>query len=312
MAEITAALVKELRERSGVGMMDCKKALVENNGDIEAAIDWLRAKGLSKAAKKADRVAAEGLVAVAVREDGKGEVASAIEFNAETDFVARNDLFQSAAKEFAQLGLHHDGVEAIHGATLENGKTVQDEVTNLIATIGENMQLRRAARLSVGEGVVSSYVHNAVSPGVGRIGVLVALEGAGDKEALREVGRKIAMHVAATAPLALDTSDLDPAAIEKERAVLIEKAKEEGRPENMIEKIVEGQINKFQKDVVLTKQPFVMDPDVTIEQLVANTGKELGSTLKLAGFVRMALGEGVEKVETPDFASEVASMTGGN
>ena len=304
--------MKELRERSGVGMMDCKKALVENNGDIEAAIDWLRAKGLSKAAKKADRVAAEGLVAVAVREDGKGEVASAIEFNAETDFVARNDLFQSAAKEFAQLGLHHDGVEAIHGATLENGKTVQDEVTNLIATIGENMQLRRAARLSVGEGVVSSYVHNAVSPGVGRIGVLVALEGAGDKEALREVGRKIAMHVAATAPLALDTSDLDPAAIEKERAVLIEKAKEEGRPENMIEKIVEGQINKFQKDVVLTKQPFVMDPDVTIEQLVANTGKELGSTLKLAGFVRMALGEGVEKVETPDFASEVASMTGGN
>ncbi len=312
MAEITAALVKELRERSGVGMMDCKKALVETNGDIEAAIDWLRAKGLSKAAKKADRVAAEGLVAVAVREDGKGEVASAIEFNAETDFVARNDLFQSAAKEFAQLGLHHDGVEAIHGATLENGKTVQDEVTNLIATIGENMQLRRAARLSVGEGVVSSYVHNAVSPGVGRIGVLVALEGVGDKEALREVGRKIAMHVAATAPLALDTSDLDPAAIEKERAVLIEKAKEEGRPENMIEKIVEGQINKFQKDVVLTKQPFVMDPDVTIEQLVVNTGKELGSELKLAGFVRMALGEGVEKVETPDFASEVASMTGGN
>lgn len=312
MAEITAALVKELRERSGVGMMDCKKALVETNGDIEAAIDWLRAKGLSKAAKKADRVAAEGLVAVAVREDGKGEVASAIEFNAETDFVARNDLFQAAAKEFAQLGLHHDGVDAIHGATLENGKTVQDEVTNLIATVGENMQLRRAARLSVGEGVVSTYVHNSVSPGVGRIGVLVALEGAGDKEALREVGRKIAMHVAATAPLALDTSDLDPAAIEKERSVLIEKAKEEGRPENMIEKIVEGQINKFQKDVVLSKQPFVMDPDVTIEQLVANTGKELGSTLKLAGFVRMALGEGVEKVETPDFASEVASMTGGN
>lgn len=312
MAEITAALVKELRERSGVGMMDCKKALVETNGDIDAAIDWLRAKGLSKAAKKADRVAAEGLVAVAVREDGKGEVASAIEFNAETDFVARNDLFQAAAKEFAQLGLHHDGVDAIHGATLENGKSVQDEVTNLIATIGENMQLRRAARLSVDEGVVSTYVHNAVSPSVGRIGVLVALEGDGDKEALREVGRKIAMHVAATAPLALDTSDLDPAAIEKERAVLIEKAKEEGRPENMIAKIVEGQINKFQKDVVLSKQPFVMDPDVTIEQLVANTGKELGSTLKLAGFVRLALGEGVEKVETPDFASEVASMTGGN
>ncbi|MET4684547.1 translation elongation factor Ts [Brevundimonas faecalis] len=312
MAEITAALVKELRERSGVGMMDCKKALVETNGDIEAAIDWLRAKGLSKAAKKADRVAAEGLVAVAVRAEGKGEVAAAIEFNAETDFVARNELFQTAAKSFAQLGLHHDGVDAIHGATLESGKTVQDEVTQLIATIGENMQLRRAARLSVDEGVVSTYVHNAVSPGVGRIGVLVALEGAADQETLRELGRKIAMHVAATAPLALDTSDLDPAAIEKERAVLIEKAKEEGRPDNMIEKIVEGQINKFQKDVVLSKQPFVMDPDVTIEQLVANTGKELGSSLKLAGFVRMALGEGVEKVEGPDFAAEVASMTGGN
>ncbi len=313
MAEITAALVKELRERSGVGMMDCKKALVENNGDIDAAIDWLRAKGLSKAAKKADRVAAEGLVAVAVRAEGKGEVAAAIEFNAETDFVARNDLFQNAAKSFAQLGLHHDGVDAIHGATLENGRTVQDEVTQLIATIGENMQLRRAARLAVDEGVVSTYVHNAVSPGVGRIGVLVALEGEGDQEALRELGRKIAMHVAATAPLSLNTDDLDPAAIEKERAVLIEKAKEEGRPEAMIEKIVEGQINKFQKDVVLSKQPFVMDPDVTIEQLVANSGKELGSSnLRLAGFVRLALGEGVEKVETPDFAAEVASMTGGN
>lgn len=196
MAEITAALVKELRERSGVGMMDCKKALVENDGNIEAAIDWLRAKGLSKAAKKADRVAAEGLVAVASKEDGKGEVAAAIEFNAETDFVARNELFQNAAKSFAQLGLDHHTVEALHGAELEAGKTVQDEVTNMIATIGENMQLRRAARLSVSEGVVSTYVHNAVSPGVGRIGVLVALEGEGDKTALRELGRKIAMHVA--------------------------------------------------------------------------------------------------------------------
>lgn len=311
MAEITAALVKELRERSGVGMMDCKKALQENDGNIEAAIDWLRAKGLSKAAKKADRVAAEGLVAVASKEDGAGEVAAAIEFNAETDFVARNELFQTAAKKFAELGLEHHTVEALHGAELEAGKTVQDEVTNMIATIGENMQLRRAARLSVSEGAVATYVHNAVSPGVGRIGVLVAIEGAGDKATIRELGRKIAMHVAATAPLSLNTDDLDPAAIEKERAVLIEKAKEEGRPENMIEKIVEGQINKFQKDVVLSKQPFVMDPDVTVEQLVANTGKDLGTTLKLAGFVRLALGEGVEKVEGPDFASEVASMMGG-
>ena len=310
MAEITAALVKELRERSGVGMMDCKKALQETNGDMDAAIDWLRAKGLSKAAKKADRVAAEGLVAVASREDGKGEIGAAIEFNAETDFVARNELFQNATKRFAQLGLEHHTLEALHGAELEAGKTVQDEVTQMIATIGENMQLRRAARLAVDEGVVATYVHNAVSPGVGRIGVLVALHGGGDKTALRELGRKIAMHVAATAPLALNTDDLDPAAVEKERAVLIEKAKEEGRPENMIEKIVSGQIAKFQKDVVLTKQPFVMDPDKTIEQLVADAGKELGAPgLHVAGFVRLALGEGVEKVEGPDFASEVASMT---
>jgi len=309
MAEITAALVMELRAKSGVGMMDCKKALQETNGDISAAIDWLRAKGLSKAAKKADRVAAEGLVAVASREDGKGEIGAAIEFNSETDFVARNELFQNAAKAFAEKGLEHHDVEALHGAELENGNTIQAEVTNMIATIGENMQLRRAARLSVDEGVVASYVHNAVAPGLGRIGVLVALHGGGDKVALRELGRKIAMHVAATAPLSLNTDDLDPAAIEKERSVLTEKAKEEGKPENMIAKIVEGQINKFQKDVVLTKQPFVMNPDVTIEQLVADTGKELGAPgLHLAGFVRLALGEGVEKVEGPDFASEVASM----
>ncbi len=313
MAEITAALVMELRAKSGVGMMDCKKALQETDGDINAAIDWLRAKGLSKAAKKADRVAAEGLVAVASKEVGAGEVGAAIEFNAETDFVARNELFQKAAKKFAQLGLEHATVEGLHGAELEAGKTVQDEVTNLIATVGENMQLRRAARLSVDEGVVASYVHNAVAPGLGRIGVLVALHGGGDKVALRELGRKIAMHVAATAPLSLNTDDLDPAAIEKEREVLTEKAKEEGKPENMIAKIVEGQINKFQKEVVLIKQPFVMNPDVTIEQLVADTGKELGAPgLHLAGFVRLALGEGVEKVEGPDFASEVASMTGGN
>ena len=309
MAEITAALVMDLRAKSGVGMMDCKKALQETDGDINAAIDWLRAKGLSKAAKKADRVAAEGLVAVASKEDGKGEVGAAIEFNSETDFVARNELFQNAAKAFAQKGLDHHTVEALHGAELENGNTIQAEVTNMIATIGENMQLRRAARLSVDEGVVASYVHNAVAPGLGRIGVLVALHGGGDKAALRELGRKIAMHVAATAPLSLNTDDLDPAAVEKERQVLTEKAKEEGRPAAMIAKIVEGQINTFQKDVVLTKQPFVMNPDVTIEQLVADAGKELGAPgLHLAGFVRLALGEGVEKVEGPDFAAEVASM----
>lgn len=310
MAEITAALVKELREKSGVGMMDCKKALQETDGDLNAALDWLRAKGLSKAAKKADRVAAEGLVAIAVRPTGDGETAAVIEFNAETDFVARNELFQNAARQIAAVALDHEGVEAINAAPM-NGKTVQDEVTQLIATIGENMQVRRAARLSVGQGVVASYIHNATAPDLGRIGVLVALESAADAAQLRDLGRKIAMHVAATSPLSLSPDDLDPAAIEHERAVLTEKAKEEGRPENMIEKIVSGQIAKFQKDVVLTKQPFVMNPDQTIEQLVADSAKAFGAPVTLKAFVRMALGEGVEKPVEPDFADEVASMTKG-
>ena len=307
----TAADVKKLREMTNVGMMDCKKALSENNGDMDKAIEWLREKGLAKAAKKSSRIAAEGM-AYATVENGVGVV---VEVNAETDFVGRNDQFQKFVATAAKLALDNGGdLEKVAATAYPGtGRDVKGELTNLIATIGENMQLRRAARLSVDEGVVASYVHNAVSPGVGRIGVLVALHGGGDKAALRELGRKIAMHVAATAPLSLNTDDLDPAAIEKERAVLIEKAKEEGRPEGMIEKIVEGQINKFQKDVVLTKQPFVMNPDVTIEQLVAYSAKELGSSnLHLAGFVRLALGEGVEKVETLDFAAEVASMTGGN
>ena len=310
MAEITAALVKELREKSGVGMMDCKKALQENDGDLNAAIDWLRAKGLSKAAKKADRVAAEGLIAVATRAEGEGETAAVIEFNAETDFVARNDLFQTTAKKIAAVALDQSDVDGVNAAAMD-GATVQDAVTNLVATIGENMHVRRMAKLSVSQGVVASYVHNAVSPDLGKIGVLVAMEGAGDKARLRELGRKIAMHVAATSPLSLDESSLDPAAIEKERQVLTEKAKEEGRPENMIEKIVMGQIAKFQKEVVLTKQPFVMNPDQTIEQLVADAGKELGSPVTLKAFVRMGLGEGVEKPVGPDFAEEVASMTKG-
>lgn len=308
MAEITAALVKELREKSGVGMMDCKKALQENDGDINASIDWLRAKGLSKAAKKADRVAAEGLIAVATRAEGAGEAAAVIEFNAETDFVARNELFQDAANKIAVVALDHADVDAVNAAPLD-GATVQDLVTNLVATIGENMHVRRVSTLKAAEGVVASYVHNAVATNLGKIGVLVALESAADKAKLRELGRKIAMHIAATSPLSLDESSLDPAAIEKEREVLTEKAKEDGRPENMIAKIVEGQIAKFQKEVVLTKQPFVMNPDQTIEQLVADTGKELGSEIKLAAFVRMGLGEGVEKPVGMDFAEEVASMT---
>ncbi|MBC6980756.1 translation elongation factor Ts [Caulobacter sp. 17J80-11] len=310
MAEITAALVKDLREKSGAGMMDCKKALTENNGDLDAAIDWLRTKGLSKAAKKADRVAAEGLVAMAVTDNGAGETASAVEVNAETDFVSRNELFQNAARAIAKASLGVDGVDAINAAKVESGETVQELLTNLIANIGENMMVRRSAKFSVPAGVVASYVHNATAPDLGRIGVLVAVESTADKAKLRELGRKIAMHVAATAPLSLSSDDLDPAAVERERAVLTEKAREEGRPEAMIAKIVEGQINKFQKEVVLLKQPFVMNPDQTVEQLVADTGKELGAPIKITGFVRLALGEGVEK-KTEDFAAEVAAVTGG-
>lgn len=310
MAEITAALVKELREKSGVGMMDCKKALQENNGDLQAAIDWLRAKGLSKAAKKADRAAAEGLVAVAVRAEAGGMTAAAVELNAETDFVARNELFQNAAQTAAHVALDEQpDVDAINAAKAPNGETVGDLITNLIATIGENMVLRRAARFAVTKGAIGSYVHNAVSPGLGKIGVLVAIEGEGDQAKIADLGRKIAMHVAATSPLSLSSDDLDPAAIERERAVLTEKAREEGRPENMIEKIVGGQISKFQREVVLLEQAFVMNPDQTIKQLVEDSAKDLGP-LKVTGFVRLALGEGVEK-KTDDFAAEVASMTGG-
>ena len=312
MAEITAALVKDLREKTGAGMMDCKKALTENNGDFEAATDWLRTKGLSQAGKKADRVAAEGVVAVALRKDGKGMTGSAIELNAETDFVGRNDGFQAVARKVAAVALDKGAdVEALRAAKTADGEEVQALVTNLIATIGENMNVRRSAVLSVAEGSVSAYVHNSVGPELGKLGVLVALQGAGDQDAMQELGRKIAMHVAATNPLSLSAEDLDPAAVEKERAILVEKAKEQGRPENMIDKIVDGQISKFQREVVLLEQPFVMNPDQTVKALIAETGKALGAEIKMTGFVRLALGEGVEKKES-DFAAEVASMTGGN
>ena len=312
MAEITAALVKDLREKTGAGMMDCKKALTENNGDFEAAIDWLRTKGLSQAGKKADRVAADGVTAVALRKDGKGMTGSAIELNAETDFVGRNETFQGVARKVAAVALDNGAdVEAVRSAKTADGELVSDLVTNLIATIGENMTVRRSAKLSVAEGSISAYVHNAVAPELGKLGVLVALEGAADQDAMQELGRKIAMHVAATNPLSLSAEDLDPAAVEKERAILVEKAKEQGRPENMIDKIVDGQISKFQREVVLLEQPFVMNPDQTVKALIAETGKTLGAEIKMTGFVRLALGEGVEKKES-DFAAEVASMTGGN
>jgi elongation factor Ts len=310
MAEITAALVKDLREKSGVGMMDCKNALQETGGDMEAAMELLRKKGLSKAEKKSGRAAAEGLVAGKVSADGKTGVL--VELNAETDFVSKNDTFQAAAREIADVALTVEGVDAISAAKTSKGATVSEMVTNMIATIGENMRLRRSGRLSVSQGAVALYLHNAQGDGVGRLGVLVALEGAGDPAVLKDVGRKIALHVAGTPtpPLALSPNDLDPAAVEKEKKFLTEQALESGKPIGVVEKMIEGRIRKWQEEVVLLKQPFVMNPDQTIEQLVAETAKQVGSPLAVKGFVRFALGEGVDKGESLDFAAEVASMAG--
>lgn len=309
MAAITAALVKELREKTGVGMMDCKKALAETDGDFEAAVDWLRKKGLSKAAKKADRVAAEGLVAVAT-DGGKGAV---VEVNSETDFVARNETFQAAVAEIATLTMTAGSdVETIKAATMASGETVDSGLTNLIATIGENMSLRRAATVDANPGVVSSYVHNPAADGLGAIGVLVGLKSEGDAGKLAELGRKIAMHVAAGSPavaVAIDVDGVDAEIANKEREVFADQARQSGKPEQIIEKMVEGRMRKFYEEVVLLKQAFVMDPDNTIEQVLANASKELGTSVELTGFVRMALGEGVEKKEE-DFAAEVAAATG--
>ena len=311
MAEITAGLVKELREKSGVGMMDCKKALTENGGDIELAMDWLRTKGLSKAAKKSDRVAAEGLVAVALDNIGAGMVGSVVELNSETDFVARNDLFQAAARSAAKAALSVDSgdIQALNAAPLPDGQSVSEVITNLIATIGENMMVRRSVRFVVPEGAVAAYIHNAVAPDLGRIGVLVALKSTGPKDRVTDIGRKVAMHIAATSPLALTTDEVDPAAVERERAIFAEQAAESGKPANVVEKMVEGRIRKFYEEVVLLKQAFVMEPDLTVEAYVAKAAKEMGHEVTVVGFVRLALGEGVEK-KADDFAAEVASLTG--
>jgi elongation factor Ts len=313
MAEITATLVKALREKSGVGMMDCKKALQETAGDMEAAVDWLRAKGLSKAAKKADRVAAEGVVAIATRMDAEGMTASVIELNAETDFVARNEGFQTVARRIATVALDVEGgVEAVRAAPLD-GATVADAVTHLVATIGENMLLRRSARFSVAKGAIGVYVHGAAAGAadLGRIGVLVAVEGAGDQEILRDLGRNIALHAAATAPLSLSIEDLDPAAVERERAIFTEQSIASGKPPAVAAKMVEGRIRKFYEEAVLLKQAYVRDPAITIEGLVAQTAKAVGAPIRIVGFARLALGEGVEKDGGGDFAAEVAALTVG-
>jgi elongation factor Ts len=312
MADITAGMVKDLRETTGAGMMDCKKALQETGGDMSAAQDWLRTKGLAKAANKAGRVAAEGLVAVALRDQGAGMTGAAIELNSETDFVARNELFQSAARRIAQTALDVTGdVEALRAAKTQSGETVADLITQLIATVGENMGVRRFVRFEVGEGAIGAYVHNKVegASDIGRIGVLVAVEGSGDKAALAELGRNVALHAAAARPLSLSADDLDPADVAKEKTILTEQALESGKPAGVVEKMVEGRIRKWMEEVVLTKQAYVRNPDQTIEQLVAETAKQVGSPVTLKAFARVAVGEGVEK-KTESLADEVAALSG--
>jgi elongation factor Ts len=302
MAEITAAMVRDLREKTGAGMMDCKKALSENNGDVEAAVDWLRKKGLSAAAKKSGRVAAEGLVGVASAD----KAAAMVEVNAETDFVARNELFQVFVEQAAKIALSTgDDVEALRAAPYPGaGHSVGEEMTRLIATIGENMSIRRARRLQVPQGTVATYVHNATRPGLGKIGVLVAVEGASELDALETLGRQVGMHVAAARPEALDISAVDPAALEREKAVLREQAAGSGKPENIIEKMVEGRIRKYYEEVVLLEQVWVHDGESRVKAVAQKAG------VKLAGFARFQLGEGIDKPQGPDFASEVAAAAG--
>lgn len=301
---VTAALVKELREKSGAGMMDCKKALAETDGDMEAAIDWLRTKGLATAAKKSGRVASEGLVAFAV--DGtKGAV---IELNAETDFVARNTEFQEFASTLAGLALAAGDLDALTAADYpDTGRNVAEELTHKIATIGENMSLRRMAAVSVGSGAVVSYMHNATAAGLGRIGVLVALESSASADVLEPLGKQIAMHIAATAPASLSVDDLDKDMVQRERDVLIEQAKASGKPQEIAEKMVEGRMKKYYKEVVLLEQVSVIDGETQISDVVAKAGKDAGAEIALTGFVRFNLGEGIEKEET-DFAAEVAAQ----
>ncbi len=303
---ITAAMVKELRDKTGAGMMDSKKALTENNGDMEASVDWLRAKGIAKADKKAGRTAAEGLVGVAV----SGSTGAAVEVNSETDFVARNADFQKMVAEIATVavgvsGTGNDVIAEVNAATLPSaGKSVEEHVKDTVGTVGENMSARRAARLSVENGVVSSYVHNAVVPGMGKIGVLVAISGS-DSDAAATIGKQVAMHIAASMPLGLTEDDIDPALLEREKAVLMETAKESGKSEAGIESWSNKQLAKFKKESALLDQKFVLDPGKTVAAAV----KAAGDGLAIAGFVRLAVGEGIEK-EEEDFAAEVAKTMG--
>ncbi|WP_119458635.1 translation elongation factor Ts [Rhodospirillaceae bacterium SYSU D60014] len=307
MAEITAALVKELRETSGAGMMDCKKALIETSGDLDAAVDWLRKKGLAAAAKKAGRVAAEGLVGVATQ----GARGAVVEVNSETDFVSRNEEFQRFVETVAEMALNVDDIEQLKTQRYPATEaTVADRLTQLVGTIGENMSLRRTARLTVDPGVVASYVHNALVPGLGKIGVLVALESTGDPEKLAALGKQLAMHVAAANPQALTIDEVDPAMLERERAVLAEQARASGKPAEIIDKMVEGRLRKYYEEVVLLEQIYVIDGESRVKAAVDAAAKDIGAPVKVTGFVRMALGEGIEREQT-DFAAEVAAQLGG-
>jgi elongation factor Ts len=310
MAEITAALVKELREKTGAGMMDCKKALGETAGDLENAVDWLRKKGLAAAAKKAGRVAAEGLVGVAT----KGKVGALIEVNSETDFVARNDDFQDFVRTATELALETADIERLKASAWPGGGTAADALTHLVAKIGENMNLRRLARLGVGEGAVASYVHNAVSPRLGKIGVLVALESAAPAEKLAELGKQLAMHVAAANPQYLDAASVDKSALDRERQVLLEQARQDpksaGKPDNIIAQMVEGRLRKFYEQVVLLDQVYVIDGESRVGKVIDAAAKAAGAPIKVAGFVRFALGEGIDKGPAGDFAAEVAAQAG--
>ena len=305
---ISAAQVKQLRDMTGAGMMDCKAALGETGGDIEAAVDWLRKKGMAKADKKAGRTAAEGLIGVA----SQGTDAVVVEVNSETDFVARNEAFQEIVRNVADVALATDGsLDAVGAATYPGGgKSVVDAIRDAVATIGENMSLRRSAKLSVSSGAVATYVHNAVVDGLGKMGVLVGIETGGDAEAARAFARQVAMHVAATNPLALTADEVDAAAVAREKEIFAAQARESGKPENIIEKMVEGRMRKFFEEVVLLKQAFVINPDLTVEQALKAAEKDIGAEARLTGFVRFALGEGVEKEES-DFAAEVAAAAKG-
>ena len=306
MAEITASLVKELREKSGAGMMDCKKALSENNGSIDESIDWLRTKGLAAAAKKSGRIASEGLIGIAM----EGNTGAVVEVNSETDFVARNVEFQGFVSAVANLALNNGSMDSLNAAPYsDSGKSVEEKLTDMISTIGENMNIRRVSTVSVDSGVVTSYVHNALVAGLGKIGVLVALESTGDAAKLADLGKQLAMHIAAANPQSISQDDLDPESVSRERQVLSDQARESGKPEEIIEKMVEGRIRKFYEDVCLLDQVFVVDGESRVSQVIEAASKDLGTPVTLKAFVRFALGEGIEKKEE-DFAAEVAAVSG--